>query len=302
MRIGVPFSYYLNLFIVGKDCDSAMEVIIIRYAELGLKGSNRGFFERRLVKNIKLCLKNNALAYASVRRIRGRILVDSGIAAIPFLKSIFGISTLSHATVVPLELEEIKKAALDYARQRKFGSFRITTQKLNVKFPHDTPSVDRIVGEVIFETMHKRVDLHKPELNLHIELADQAYIFDQKIEGPKGLPVGSEGRILCIMEGKGSYLAAVLMMKRGCSVLPCGKEDMDLELLKKYYPSEKLVIKKIKDYSELDRIAAANRIKAVVAPDTLFTLKDYGTALLVLRPLVGYSDKELEEKYKEYFG
>jgi adenylyl- and sulfurtransferase ThiI len=279
-----------------------MEVIIIRYAELGLKGSNRGFFERRLVKNIKLCLKNNSLPYESVRRIRGRILVDSGIEAIPLLKNIFGISTLSHATVVPLELEEIKKAALSYANDRKFESFRITTQKLNVKFPHDTPTVDRTVGEVIFETMHKKVDLHKPELNIHIELADKAYIFDQKIEGPKGLPVGSEGRILCIMEGRESYLAAVLMMKRGCSVLPCGKEDMDLDLLKKYYPSEKLAIRKIKDYSELDAIAKDKRILAVVAPDNLATLKDYGTGLLVLRPLVGYSDEELEEKYREYFG
>jgi adenylyl- and sulfurtransferase ThiI len=280
----------------------AMELIIVRYGELGLKGHNRQFFERRLIKNIKLCLRNASIPFTAVRRLRGRILVYSDEKAIPFLKDVFGISSLSIATAVPLELEAIKNAALEYAKQRKFASFRITTQRVNVRFPLDSMSVDKIVGEVIFETLHKPVDLHNPNLNIHIELIDQAYIFADKIECHAGLPVGSEGRVICLMDNPNSLLAAVLIMKRGCSVLPCGKAEMDLSPLKRYYPSQKLQLRKIKDYAELDKIAQEKRIKAVVVADTISEIKEYPTQMLVLRPLVGYTPEEVESLLKKYFG
>ena len=48
-------------------------VIIIRYAEIHLKGKNRGFFERLFTVNLERCLKG---LRHELRRLSGRYLVE----------------------------------------------------------------------------------------------------------------------------------------------------------------------------------------------------------------------------------
>ena len=49
------------------------ELFSVHYAEVGLKGKNRIFFEKRLVSNIKIALRGTG--YAKVERLHDRILV-----------------------------------------------------------------------------------------------------------------------------------------------------------------------------------------------------------------------------------
>jgi len=277
-------------------------MIIIRYAELGLKGNNRMFYERRLMKNIKLCLKDNDLGFEYVKRIRGRILISAEEKAMPFLKNVFGIASVSYAVVVSPEIENIKKAALEYAKSREFSTFRITAQRLNSQFPLSSPDIDKTVGEVIFETLHKKVSLKNPELNIHIEIADKAYIFSDKIQGFGGLPIGTQNRVLCLLDDKYSLLSAVLVMRRGCSAALCSLSDFDFQRVRKYCFGMIPKLKIIKNLDELDRIAAESKAKAIVVSDRLGSLKDYHTNIPILRPLVGFDGKKLEEDYKKYFG
>ena len=277
-----------------------MGIIIVRYAELGLKGNNRLFYERRLMKNIRLCLKDNNLE-GTVRRIRGRILIESGEEAIPFLRNIFGIASLSSAIIVPPNIEDIKKAALEYARARNFATFRITSQRLDSRFPLNSSELDKTVGEVIFETLHKKVSLKEPELNIHLEVADKAYIFSDKVFGFGGLPIGTQNRVLCLLDNKYSLLAAALLMRRGCSAALCSTSEFDFEPLRKFCFGMIPNLKTIKNLEELDRIASESKAKALIVSDRVDSLRDYKTKLPVLRPLVGYDDKKLEEEYRKYF-
>ena len=50
------------------------DLVVAHYHEVGLKGRNRSFFERRLVDNIRWALRDTG--YAHVRTIPGRILVE----------------------------------------------------------------------------------------------------------------------------------------------------------------------------------------------------------------------------------
>lgn len=279
-------------------------MIIVRYSELGLKGNNRIFFEKRLMKNIKFCLKNNNLPSAEVRRIRGRILVDSDEKAMPFLRHVFGITSISNATVVPPNLEEMKRAALELAQSRKFETFRITCQRLEVRFPIDSMTLEKAIGETVFETLHKRVSLKNPELNIQFEIADKVYLFSEKIEGPGGLPIGSEGRVLVLMDEKnkiGSLLSAYLLFKRGCSILPAGRAELDLSPLARYASGGKLLFQRLDSYEKLDSLAADKKILGIVVPDTADDVKDYPFRTMVLRPLVGYTCKEIDMQGKKLF-
>ena len=69
--------------------------IIVHYGEIGLKGDNRPFFERKLIDNIKHTLSN--VAYRSIKRISGRILIElldqsDNDALTKGLNHVFGIS------------------------------------------------------------------------------------------------------------------------------------------------------------------------------------------------------------------
>ena len=48
--------------------------IIIHYGEIGIKGKNRSFFEKKLVDNLRWSLKNSDII--SVKRISGRIIIE----------------------------------------------------------------------------------------------------------------------------------------------------------------------------------------------------------------------------------
>ena len=63
---------------------------MLRYGELALKGKNRDLFEKRLVSNIKNCLKKNDIVDWEIVRKRGRIFVYvEDLKFIDKLKKIF---------------------------------------------------------------------------------------------------------------------------------------------------------------------------------------------------------------------
>ena len=75
------------------------KVIILRYAEIYLKGKNRGFFENALETNVRRALKGFAYELA---KQNGRYLVSKfeeayGEDIIEKLKKVFGIHPLSIA-------------------------------------------------------------------------------------------------------------------------------------------------------------------------------------------------------------
>lgn len=282
-------------------------MIILRYSELGLKGNNRSFFEKRLAKNIKRSLKVSGLSKAKVRRTRGRILVDSEENALPLLRGVFGITSLSDAQVVPPTLEYMKQAALEYAKARvaSFNTFRITCQRINPKFPISSIELEKELGAAVVDSLHKKVCLKNPELNIQFEIADKAYLFSEKIEGAGGLPVGSEGKVIVLInaeEQKMCLLSAYLLLRRGCSVFLAGITETGISSLSRYSSGSKLGFHKVSKYEELDDLATKNKILGIAVPDRIGKIRSYPFKTMVLRPLVGYTEKELSKMADTLFG
>ena len=199
-----------------------MNYVICHYSEIGLKGKNRSFFEKKLVSNIRNILPEGS--FSSVRRPEGRVVIKltekAEIKKIQSaLKKVFGLAYFSFAKRVDSDLSRIKREAVDLLREEELSpdSFRVTTKRADKSFPHDSPDVSREVGGEIFEKFNWKVDLEDYDLNVFIEITGGGtYIYFKKIEGYGGLPVSSSGRGLLLLSGGiDSPVAGFKMMKRG---------------------------------------------------------------------------------------
>ena len=265
------------------------KIVIVRYSEIGLKGSNRIVFEKKLIDNIKNCLKKNKIKYEKIERLRGRIIIFTE-QKLDCLKYVFGISSFSSALVVKPEIKEVKKTVSKLAENKKFKSFRVSAQRLNKNFSLTSPEIERTIGSFVCEKLNKKVSLKNFDLEIGIEILNKAYVFIERINGLNGLPVGIEGKVVSLIENKNSLLASLLIMKRGCLVIPVSMKKTDISLIKKYaygFEPELIIIKNIK---EIDKIAKEHNAKAVVISQTLENFKELKLKTMVFRPLIGMND------------
>jgi thiamine biosynthesis protein ThiI len=197
--------------------------VIVHYGELGLKGRNRPWFIRTLVRSIHAALSD--VGVADVRFVVGRIEVRLGPGADwpevrARLARVPGISNFSRATHVAPDLEAIAAgvAAAVSGRTRTPRSFRIAARRADKRFPVPSPEIERSVGRRVQDATGWPVDLNHPELTIGVEvLTEDAFFYFEKERGAGGLPVGTGGKVMCLLSGGiDSPVAAWRLMRRGC--------------------------------------------------------------------------------------
>ncbi|NOZ05697.1 MAG: tRNA 4-thiouridine(8) synthase ThiI [Chloroflexi bacterium] len=199
--------------------------VVVHYAELGLKGKNRPFFERQLAKNIRAVLTE--LGPVQTKRFWGRLLVTIP-ASTPFaevrkrLQPLFGMAYFAPVRVVSQAWDDIQEAVLEQARLLldPDTSFRVKAHRGDKRFPLISPEIGRQLGAAIVAMTGSPVDLQSPAVTIYVNIqVEHAYIFAEKIPGAGGLPVGVTGRVMGLLSGGiDSPVAAHLMLKRGCKV------------------------------------------------------------------------------------
>src|SRR6267154_6313739 len=109
-----------------------MNSIVVHYKELGLKGKNRPWFVRLLVRNIRTSLAG--LGIPAVRVVMGRIEIDLGQsgnldAVRERLRHVFGIAYFSYAGRAPLDVDGMAAAILSDLGDRHPASFRVSARR-----------------------------------------------------------------------------------------------------------------------------------------------------------------------------
>ena len=201
-----------------------MTSIVVHYKELALKGKNRPWFIRLLVRNLKGALAG--LHVASVKSKMGRIELELGPGAPAGevrdrLRRVFGIANFSYANRGPHDFAALADTINADLGDRDVASFRVSATRSDKRLPFTSPQAEREVGGLIKEAKGWRVDLEHPALTVHIEmLPDGAFYFFDKEPGAGGMPSGSGGRVACLLSGGiDSPVAAYRLMRRGCTVL-----------------------------------------------------------------------------------
>jgi len=201
-----------------------MHSIVVHYKELALKGRNRSWFIRMLVRNIETALAG--LGVVAIRQVMGRLEIQLGAGADlaevrERLRKVFGIAYFSPAGLGPHDLDALAAAILADLGGRHAESFRVTARRTDKRLPLTSPQIEREVGGRIRQATGWRVDLDRPALTVHVDfLPEGAFYFFGKEPGAGGLPTGTGGRVACLLSGGiDSPVAAWRMMRRGCTVL-----------------------------------------------------------------------------------
>lgn len=205
------------------------EMVLVRYGELALKGKNRGTFEHALVRNIIAAAKH--LSPVHIERRRGRMAVHPERRTLEVARrcqDVFGIKSVSPAWGCEPTKERIAEVAGEVLRrelaERPPGReivFRVESHRADKAFPLTSVELDHYVAERILPGLDGlKIRMKDVELSLGIEVRrNRAYVFVARLPGLGGLPVGTLGRVLCLLSGGiDSPVAAWLAMKRGCRV------------------------------------------------------------------------------------
>jgi tRNA uracil 4-sulfurtransferase len=203
-----------------------MRCAIVHYHELALKGRNRDYFEQRLVRNIRIALRDLGITQIQHMRSRIRIALPPGADSDRVRKRlarVCGIANFLLARSVPLNLTEpnlddLNAAIIEDLRPKSFASFRVTAKRADKRLPMTSMDVERAIGTAVCHGLGKQVSLKNPDLTIYIELLSKdAYWAIDKVQGPGGMPVGVSGTVACLISGGiDSPVAAYRMIKRGC--------------------------------------------------------------------------------------
>lgn len=204
-----------------------MGLILVRYGEIGIKGKNRMEFVRRLRRNMRDALKRRGVAgrvWSEGQRVYAE--TDQVAEALEALRHVFGIVSLSPVVEVPPDLEAMKAEAVRQALAAGLGpgrSYRIAARRADKTFPLTSPEINRVLGAAVQEATGARVDLSDAaDVVIGVEVQrERVLLYGGVVPGWGGMPVLSQGRVVALLSGGiDSPVAAWLMMKRGCGVIP----------------------------------------------------------------------------------
>jgi len=199
------------------------QYIVTHYGEVSIKGRNRPTFLRALARNVQEALSD--YGETSLEMLSGRFLVGvpSDISWSQLeerLRGIFGLANFARCVEAPHDLDAMKQVVSELLHARTFASFRITARRAFKELPFHSIELQQALGAHVLGTHATRVDLHDPELIVHVDIVPRrALIYAEKIPGAGGLPSGISGVVLGLLSGGiDSPVAAYRMMKRGCRV------------------------------------------------------------------------------------
>ncbi len=203
------------------------EIMLLKQGEMVLKGLNRRGFEDKLMGNAKRRLKRYGSFKVYTRQ--SATYVEPQEEGCDFegawqaMGKLFGVAGLCRARACPKDKDAIVACAKEYLGDKLRGakSFKVESKRADKTFPLTSIQLSQYVGGELHDAFpHLTVDVHHPELTVHVEVRDyEAFVHADPEEGAGGLPVGMGGRALSLLSGGiDSPVASWMIAKRGVIV------------------------------------------------------------------------------------
>ena len=258
--------------------------IIIHYDEITLKGKNRPFFERALMRNIKEMLKG--INHEKIYKESGKFIIDINKQTETqkikeILKNIPGISNFTLAVSCEKDIKKIKKKAVEfvtlYKKEQEYKTFKIEARRADKKFELKSPEINYKVGEYMLENTELKVDVHNPDLEIIVDVGSKnCFVYSERIKGIGGLPVGTAGKLISLISGGiDSPVASFMMMRRGARIVfvhfknktvsgGAGDEKIEklVKILSRFQGSSKLYVVPFEEFQKeiIAKIPSKNRM------------------------------------------
>ena len=202
-----------------------MDCVVVRYGELGTKSSRvRGRMERQLRDNLAAVLVDRGID-GHVERHDGRLVVDTPMPsrAADAAAEIPGVVSTSPARRTPAEFDRIQHALVELAEANApFDSYAVRASRGTDAHRFTSLELERSGGSAIGVTTEATVDLDTPDVTFEADVrVEEAFVFTDRIDGPGGLPVGSQAPLVALVSGGvDSPVAAFEVMRRGSPIVP----------------------------------------------------------------------------------
>ena len=205
------------------------DIILLKLGEIVLKGLNRKSFEQKLMSNVRRRLE--PVGKFRVYCLQSTVYVEAEEdgadmdAAFEALKKVFGVIKLSRAAACEKDKDAIANLAIEYLREdmERVRSFKVESKRSDKSFPMTSIELSQYVGGLLAEAYpNVQVDVHEPELTVHLEVRDlAAYVHATPVPGAGGMPVGSNGVAVTLLSGGiDSPVSTYMIAKRGVRLIP----------------------------------------------------------------------------------
>ena len=209
--------------------DEHQRICLVHYHEIGLKGRNRANFENRLLKNIEGIVKGYPIV--TVHRIAGRLCVflregtdrETALELTEALRILPGVARVSCGFKCERDLEEMGRLAVNALGEcSQFETFKVQARRNHTDFETDSMQMNQIIGAALCEAFpDKKVRMKDPDVTVGVEVVQNAvYVYARSVRGIGGLPVGSSGRVMCLLSsGIDSPVALWRLARRGAECI-----------------------------------------------------------------------------------
>ena len=208
-------------------------IFIVRCGEVALKGMNKPYFERMLLDRIKKLLKKfdgvKAYRHEGLIFVRADKELNPGTegkqAILKEIGKVFGVASISPAMECESTMEDIGQTAVEYMmeaiEERGVKTFKVNAKRADKNFPVKSPDISRQIGAAVLKGCKVlKVDVHDPDVKLFVDVRhDKSYVYQDKIPGFGGLPLGTNGKGMSLLSGGiDSPVATWMMAKRGMMI------------------------------------------------------------------------------------
>jgi thiamine biosynthesis protein ThiI len=199
--------------------------VVVHYHEIGLKGRNRGYFERRLVQNLSSMLDPGT--HGGVELLTGRLFVHTegrpGTDVLDRVGRTFGVASYAPARCVDADVAKMNDAALELLAGRTFSTFAVAARRATKDFHLTSHGINVELGAAVQAATGAGVNLGAPDATVRVEVVGKrSFVYVERHEGPGGLPVGVSGRVVSLLSGGiDSPVATYRACKRGAKASLC---------------------------------------------------------------------------------
>ena len=196
------------------------ELLLVRYGEIFLKGLNRPYFIRALVRKIRYAVRGMG---AEVWVHDGRIFVrgfSDLTECVDRVTHVFGVHSVCPAVEMPKEDFDALCAKAVEMTEGLSGTFKVNARRSDKRYPMNSPAINEEAGYRILQAHPElKVDVHNPEHVVNIEIRDKAYLYVKVIPAVGGMPVGTNGNAALLLSGGiDSPVAGWMIAKRGVQI------------------------------------------------------------------------------------
>ena len=203
------------------------DIILLKLGEIVLKGLNRRSFEDKLMSNIRRRVSKCGSFRIYSKQSTIYVEPESGAcdveAAYDACRKVFGIICVSKAVPCEKNVQAIIATAKEYLADsmRSARSFKVESKRADKTFPLTSIQLSQQVGGALHQAFPAcAVDVHDPELTVHIEIRDeQAYVHGPSEAAAGGLPLGMGGTAVSLLSGGiDSPVSSYMIAKRGVNL------------------------------------------------------------------------------------